>query len=335
MRLVEVLVVCALVGLTSAGTWREIVANEDDLLYTCTKSCSEVGTLSHQEIMLERNCKTVKGCTTMSHGWTRGFVRCDFCRCQCEDSRQHIPEVVKVQSKKEITEPDLYGTCTTKCPKSGLVRTNFKGCKEVRNCKHARNGWTRGFVRCDYCLCDCINYKTVASYRLEDVEYSLDEGNANVAKPSVLKRTYLENNTPNKQKLSRSVSYEYTNSIEVSTTLSLTTGLSLTVEAGVNVGIASASSSTTASIEAGFESSMGEVTTESHTDTIEASMEVDPGQQCEMLVIGSVMTIDVPYTATIVKTYDDGSEDRESTSGIFGGVETTEFRVQYGNCIAL
>lgn len=145
----------------------------------------------------------------------------------------------------------------------------------------------------------------------------------------------IQNNTPNKQKLSRSVSYEYTNSIEVSTTLSLTTGLSLTVEAGVNVGIASASSSTTASIEAGFESSMGEVTTESHTDTIEASMEVDPGQQCEMLVIGSVMTIDVPYTATIVKTYDDGSEDRESTSGIFGGVETTEFRVQYGNCIAL
>jgi len=172
----------------------------------------------------------------------------------------------------------------------------------------------------------------VASYRLEDVEYRFDEANFGVAKPSVLRTAYLDNDTPNQQKVSRTVAYDYTNSIEVSTSMSLTTGLALTVEAGVSAGIASASTSTTASIEAGFESTMGEVTSESHTDTIEASMLVDPNQQCELKVIGNVRKIDVPYSATIVQKYDDGSEERSKTEGIFGGVENREFRVRVGNC---
>lgn len=145
----------------------------------------------------------------------------------------------------------------------------------------------------------------------------------------------IQNNSPNKQTVTRTVGYEYTNSIEVSTTHSLTTGLALTVEAGVSVGIASASSSTTASIEAGFESSMGEVTTEAHSDSIEAGMEVDPGQQCEMVVVGSVMNIDVPYSATLLTIYDDGSVEREGTEGIFSGVETSQFRIQYKDCTTL
>ena len=94
--------------------------------------------------MLSRNCKTVKDCTKMSSGWTRGFVRCDYCKCLCEDSRDVVPEVVEVTSTKQFEEETLYGTCTGTCYKSGLVRTNIGGCKEVRNCVEAKHGWLSG-----------------------------------------------------------------------------------------------------------------------------------------------------------------------------------------------
>lgn len=331
MRLIKVMVVCAVVQLCSAK-WREIVANEEELAYTCTATCEEIGVVDHQPNMLKRNCNIVKECKTLSHGWNKGFVRCDYCKCKCEDSRAVIPKVKEVVSRRQFEEPLLYGTCTGTCPKSGLVRTNYGGCKQVRDCSKARSGWLRGFVRCDYCTCHCVNHKYIASYRLVNVKYRLDEGALTVGKPTAMKQTVLENSQAKTQTITRSVSFTYTNSKSVSTTKSLTAGMSITVEAGVSIGVASVSTAITRSIEAGFESTVDEVTETSHTDSIEAKMDVDPGQQCEMVVIGNVMNIDVPYSATILTEYDDGSVDEERTEGVFSGVETSRFRVQYKQC---
>lgn len=178
MRLVEVLVVCALVGLSSAETWRGLVTEYNNCRMaclnlkglSCSGTCNNVGVVDSSMWLINPHiqrqyCITVKNCIRRSgDSWLTMWNNspCSFCNCNCKArADQLIGEIVKVETTKQITEPDLYGTCTGTCPRSGLVRTNFKGCNEVRNCRTERNGWLRWFVRCDYCLCDCINYNDV------------------------------------------------------------------------------------------------------------------------------------------------------------------------------
>lgn len=51
-------------------------------------------------------------------------------------------------------EADLTGSCTSNC-ESLPDRTDKYGCDRITKCRYGRKGWTRGFVRCDWCLCDC------------------------------------------------------------------------------------------------------------------------------------------------------------------------------------
>merc|ERR1711979_81224 len=180
---------------------RTIIVNEETLMGSCVGTCDSIGGPIHQNpAMLNDpyNCQTVKNCRRNSKGWEKGFVRCDFCECTCVDNRPSR-DIEVVNKNKWFTEPALYGTCRTKCPKSGLVRTDMtygdETCQEVRDCRHARNGWTRGFVRCDHCQCDCINRKYAESYRLENVVYTLDESAIEIDKPIALKQTFIENDS--------------------------------------------------------------------------------------------------------------------------------------------
>ena len=161
------------------------MANEDDLVDSCEDTCSDVGVLDHEPDFLKKHCEVVKECKHLSDGWIRGFVRCDYCQCRCRDSRPIVPATIDIMEKKQFTEPDLYGTCTTTCPKSGLVRTKFQGCEEVKDCYHSRDGWIRGFVRCDYCVCTCVNKVNVNGYKLRNARYNLDAANISPGKPVV------------------------------------------------------------------------------------------------------------------------------------------------------
>ena len=66
---------------------REIIMNENTLLDTCTKTCEEIPTLH-----------------LSSTGWNRGFVRCDYCRCTCNEDRNM--KDIQVDTKLlSISEP--------------------------------------------------------------------------------------------------------------------------------------------------------------------------------------------------------------------------------------
>merc|ERR1712136_623196 len=66
-------------------------------------------------------------------------------------------------------EAQLTNTCNDY---TGLVKTKFMGCDELRDCYKSRSGWLRGFVKCDYCLCTCVNHKFINSYKMVNVEYN-------------------------------------------------------------------------------------------------------------------------------------------------------------------
>ena len=126
----------------------------------------------------------------------------------------------------------------------------------------------------------------------------------------------------------RTLSFSYTNSVSVETTKSITAGLSVTVQASASVGVATVGTSVTSSLSAGFSTTSGTVETTEVTDSIEAGVDVPPGKTYEIKIVGHSMQIDVPYEATLVTTYNDGSTKEERTTGIFVGVETNQFRVQ-------
>ena len=164
---------------------RQIIVNEDTLLGTCTRTCEKIPTLHNKD-----GCVSITGCKLSSAGWNRGFVRCDYCRCTCNEDidRKDIQVVTTLLS---ITEPKLLGTCTKTCDRKGLVRTSYQGCQEIRDCSRERKGWTRGFVRCDYCTCKCVNRKEANKYTLKNIHYDLSGSNLEEGAPIALTDTIL------------------------------------------------------------------------------------------------------------------------------------------------
>ena len=72
----------------------------------------------------------------------------------------------------------------------------------------------------------------------------------------------------------------------------------------------------------------GESTTESKTDTIEVEITVQPMSQKTATVVSNRYIADIPYTATLITTYADGSIGvRDDYSGVYRGVQVNEVRV--------
>ena len=126
--------------------------------------------------------------------------------------------------------------------------------------------------------------------------------------------------------------FSYTNSKSVTTSKSINTGMSLTMEASFDLEIFEAGISTTFSVETGFSSEVGEVVEESRSNSVTVTISVPPGQSCKVMVLANVMNLDIPYTADLVTIYSDDSESVTETEGVFSGVETRQFRVQYSEC---
>ncbi|XP_072050653.1 uncharacterized protein [Amphiura filiformis] len=231
----------------------------------------------------------------------------------------------------DITEDDLLGTCTDTCDNAGLIRTDFRGCQEVRDCYKQRNGWILGVVRCDYCTCHCINRKLASQYTLTNVEYDLSEAATLEGGPVALAETVVENKGDTEQTTERELIFTTTQTTTMSTSLSLEIGLEVTVEGAGNIlDYATVGGSFSTSITAGFEYTAGSSEEETISDSIEAKTTVPPHSSVTALVIGHLLKIDVPYSADLVITYEDGTTQTEpNITGVYVGVETTRFQVQY------
>mgnify|MGYP003571974019 FL=1 len=306
--------------------------NEDDLVNSCTGTCDDLPTVNNKN-----GCKRIHSCKKNTEGWTRGTVRCDYCSCKCEKIG-NPRDFTEKDEARTFTEPDLYGTCTGTCPKKGLVRTNWKGCSSVKNCGLDATGWTRGFVRCDYCSCTCTTKVYADRYSLENVVYDLSESATQENKDTLIgmAETIVANRGSHKQKTTRTLSFEVTSETTVTTSSSVEHGLEVTVSAGINLGeIAQLSTAVTTSIKTGFTYEQGKTLSKKQTDSITAEVEVPPHSSVKVSIVGHRMEINVPYKADLVTTYKDGSTSRKQTTGTMTNVSVGKFRVQYGNATPL
>ena len=168
-----------------SGSTRPMILNELSLLGTCTKTCEEM-----PDIYNNAACTKLSGCKFNSEGWNSGFVRCDYCRCDCTED-QDAADVVVEKTKLSTNEDELYGTCKNDCNRGGLVRTDALGCQEIWDCKTASGGSLCGFYRNDYCECDCVNRKYAASYEMVDIVYDVDGAELFDGEPDALENVDL------------------------------------------------------------------------------------------------------------------------------------------------
>ena len=74
--------------------------------------------------------------------------------------------------------------------------------------------------------------------------------------------------------------------------------------------------------------SWGESITTSKTDTIEVEITVQPMSQKTATVVSTRYTADIPYTATLITVYADGTKGvRENYTGVYRGAHIDEVRV--------
>jgi hypothetical protein len=172
-----------------AASITKIIKNEHELIGTCTGTCNSIPVVYGKP---KGVCNKISNCALSSVGWNRNLVRCDYCVCDCE--REAAKKDILVSTKyMQDNEENLFSTCTGTCYHSGLVRTNYKGCNEVRDCKMAYGGWLKGFVMCNYCTCSCLAKTTAEKYSLKNVKYDMSQANLKaLGRPIALATTTLE-----------------------------------------------------------------------------------------------------------------------------------------------
>ena len=74
----------------------------------------------------------------------------------------------------------------------------------------------------------------------------------------------------------------------------------------------------------------GDTTTKTHTDSVNAWIDLPGRSRITVVITGTEYKADIPYTATIRKVYFDGSQAYATISGVYKGVAVSEIKVTYG-----
>ncbi|XP_050778108.1 sushi, von Willebrand factor type A, EGF and pentraxin domain-containing protein 1-like [Gopherus flavomarginatus] len=78
--------------------------------------------------------------------------------CQSDGHWTPKPTCLRIclQGRIEINERDIDGSCSSTCTDKAHLRAFLNhGCIKISNCVTKQWSWTRWFVRCDFCECDC------------------------------------------------------------------------------------------------------------------------------------------------------------------------------------
>ncbi|XP_064635651.1 uncharacterized protein LOC135492890 [Lineus longissimus] len=329
-----VLTACVLFGTLASASSDKVVLNEDVLMGTCTWTCDTIPDLHNKE-----GCTKISGCTLGSPGWVRGFVRCDYCKCDCEEDEEDRDVLVE-KTKISTDEYELYGRCTGllfSCSRRGLVRSDFKGCHRVEDCSFAEPDALPDLFACDYCTCQCVNEHYANKYRMTNIKYDIENAHMKKGRPFALnKSTFLKNNGGISQTMTRVLTYTDSQTTAMETSKALQHGLTITVDATIGpFGVGSLGTSVGNQLTKGFTQNAGQTNMTSRSDEIRATVRVEPYSSVNVTVIGFRIEVDVSYTADLVTEYTDGRTDTQQITGIYRNVDSSEAYVEYGEQIPL
>lgn len=177
---------------------------------------------------------------------------------------------------------------------------------------------------------DVVNYMTgkpVSSYTIQNVVYHFDDRKIVANEPESISRTTLVNRGDSEQEAEREIEYEFAQEYSWGNSVGLEIGIETTVSAGVPF---IANGEVTVSASTSMSQDWGGATSETTTDTIAVEISVQPRSSKIAEIVGNRYTMDLPYTATLITHYTDGTTGtRGEFQGVFRGVEVNDIRVIY------
>ena len=172
-----------------------------------------------------------------------------------------------------------------------------------------------------------IAEKPVIKVEIYGVEYDMDN-EEKVVNPESLVVTYVINESSKEQVCTRKIEFQTTKTTSFTFSNSVSWGITTSVEADIPL-FAKETTTIGSSAEIGFDS--GEEYSESYLDSISAQILVPSMKKTMATISGRKYRSDIPYTATVKKTYFDGDTSISKVAGLFRGVEVSEVTVTYGD----
>nr|Q66S25.1 RecName: Full=Natterin-1; Flags: Precursor [Thalassophryne nattereri]AAU11822.1 natterin 1 precursor [Thalassophryne nattereri] len=171
--------------------------------------------------------------------------------------------------------------------------------------------------------------KDVIEQTMKDVKYQTEGVTVIQGKPEVMRKSTVNN------KQCKEVTKTVTLSKDISTeerwdvTNSVTFGVTTTVTAGIpDV----ASASLAVSMEARRDFAHGASKTESQSYMVTVSVPVPPKQSCTVSMVAQVNKADVPFTATLIRTYRGGKKTQTTTKGVYRTTQVAETHADVEQC---
>ena len=172
-----------------------------------------------------------------------------------------------------------------------------------------------------------IAEKPVIKAEVYDVEYDF-ENEQKVNNPETVMVTYVINKSSTSQDCTRTVEF----STSKTTSFSFSNSISWSIETSVEFDVPLFAKETTtigSSSTIGFDS--GSEFEETMSDSIAAKVTTPSMRKVMATISGRKYRTDIPYTATVKKTYFDQTYSLSKVAGTFEGVEVSEVTVTYGD----
>ncbi|PIK55310.1 hypothetical protein BSL78_07782 [Apostichopus japonicus] len=169
--------------------------------------------------------------------------------------------------------------------------------------------------------------KPAKQYILQSIRYLFNDRTIVSTEPDNIARTVVVNEGLTEQQATRELDYSFDETYSWGNTAGLEIGVETTISTGVPL---IASGGVTVSTTASYSHEWGGAETKSHSDTISVQTTVQPRSSKAAIIVGNRYTADVPYEATLITVYDDGSRSTNSHfRGVYRGVQVNEIRVTY------
>lgn len=137
----------------------------------------------------------------------------------------------------------MFNTCTDTCYAPGIQFTDKFDCDQIRDCSKHKNGFVitkfvflfvTHFEYCDYCECTCVTKVFPDRYRLENVEYKLDEINMDNKDQLIVGTATFQNNQDYEVEFSRTIKVIFTGERRWDLSEQYGTSLSIGASVGIN-----------------------------------------------------------------------------------------------------
>ncbi|XP_054467674.1 natterin-4-like [Anoplopoma fimbria] len=171
--------------------------------------------------------------------------------------------------------------------------------------------------------------KDITSQQVYDVRYITDESKIFHYPPEIMRKTSVSNyecrSVVKTDTLSKTDQVEHRWDISVSVTV----GVQTTVKAGIPL---IASDSYTFSSEVSFQYSKGKTVTEATTSTASVQVTAPPNSSCMVNMVEYKFKVNMPFTASLRRTYANGEIHTTSITGTYESVQVGEVRAVADRC---